>query len=158
MHPTLRSRARNVFGVQLYKNNARTLLSRILSVVNSDWLQHARSVRGVYEWWVNLLHYLLTYFMIHQRSSGVSGNFSEGGKVKLTFRIFSRCEIYFFPVEIFHFGTPEQFSVVSKSEKQKKCPLRSFILLPLPFLVSHFPFPYFLHHFPFSLCLYFPGM
>ena len=45
-----------MFGVQLYKNNARALLSRIL---NLDWLQHARSVRGVYEcltsslcWWI----------------------------------------------------------------------------------------------------------
>ena len=33
----------------LYKNNARGLLSRILSILNLDWLQHARSVRGVYE-------------------------------------------------------------------------------------------------------------
>ena len=39
----------NVFGVQLYKNNTHTLLSRILSIVNSDWLQHARGVRGVHE-------------------------------------------------------------------------------------------------------------
>ena len=46
---TLRSRARKVFGVQLYKNNARVLLSRNLSILNSDWLQHARSVRGVCE-------------------------------------------------------------------------------------------------------------
>ena len=38
-----------MFGVQLYKNNARTLLSRILSILNLDWLQHAGSVRGVYE-------------------------------------------------------------------------------------------------------------
>ena len=37
-------------GVQLYKNNARALLLRILSILNLDWLQHARSVRGVYEW------------------------------------------------------------------------------------------------------------
>ena len=36
-------------GVQLYKNNARALLSRILSILNLDWLQHARSVPGVYE-------------------------------------------------------------------------------------------------------------
>ena len=50
MHPTLRSRAHNVFGVQLHKNNARALLLRILSILNSDWLQHARSVRGVYEY------------------------------------------------------------------------------------------------------------
>ena len=35
--------------MQLYKNNARALLSRILSMLNLDWLQHARSVHGVYE-------------------------------------------------------------------------------------------------------------
>ena len=38
-----------VFGVQLYKNNARALLLRILCILNSDWLRHARSVLGVYE-------------------------------------------------------------------------------------------------------------
>ena len=38
-----------MFGVQLYKNNARAILSRILSILNLDWLQHARSVRGVCE-------------------------------------------------------------------------------------------------------------
>ena len=32
-----------------YKNNAHALLSRILSIVNSDWLQDAGSVHGVYE-------------------------------------------------------------------------------------------------------------
>ena len=54
MHSTLRSRTRNVFGVQLYRNNALALLSRILSIVNSDWLQRACSVHGVYEmWWIN---------------------------------------------------------------------------------------------------------
>ena len=31
------------------KNDARALLSRILSIVCSDGLQHARSLRGVYE-------------------------------------------------------------------------------------------------------------
>ena len=46
---TLASALREIFGVQLYKNNARVLLSRILSILNLDWLQHARSVRGVYE-------------------------------------------------------------------------------------------------------------
>ena len=46
---TLASALRETFGVQLYKNNARALLSRILSILNLDWLQHARSVRGVYE-------------------------------------------------------------------------------------------------------------
>ena len=47
---TLASALREMFVVQLYKNNARALLSRILSILNLDWLQHARSVRGVYEW------------------------------------------------------------------------------------------------------------
>ena len=46
---TLASALREMFGVQLYKNNARALLLRILSILNLDWLQHARSVRGVYE-------------------------------------------------------------------------------------------------------------
>ena len=46
---TLASAMREMFGVQLYKNNARALLLRILSILNLDWLQHARSVRGVYE-------------------------------------------------------------------------------------------------------------
>ena len=46
---TLASALREMFGVQLYKNNARALLSRISSILNLDWLQHARSVRGVYE-------------------------------------------------------------------------------------------------------------
>ena len=46
---TLTSALREMFGVQLYKNNARALLPRILSFLYSDWLQHARSVRGVYE-------------------------------------------------------------------------------------------------------------
>ena len=41
---TLASALREMFGVQLYKNNARALLLRILSILNLDWLQHARSV------------------------------------------------------------------------------------------------------------------
>ena len=52
---TLASALREMFGVQLYKNNARPLLSRILSILNLDWLQHARSARGVYECKVNFL-------------------------------------------------------------------------------------------------------
>ena len=40
---------RKVFGVQLYKNNSRALLLPILCIRNSDWLQHARGIRGVYE-------------------------------------------------------------------------------------------------------------
>ena len=46
---TLASALLEMFGVQLYKNNARALLSHILSILNLDWLQHARSARGVYE-------------------------------------------------------------------------------------------------------------
>ena len=49
MHPALHSRTCKVFQVLLYKDNARALLSRIVSILNSDWLQHVRSVRGVYE-------------------------------------------------------------------------------------------------------------
>ena len=50
----LRSCAHKVFRVRLYKNNARALLSHI---VNSDWLQHACSVRGVYEYSLNMFIY-----------------------------------------------------------------------------------------------------
>ena len=46
---TLASALREMFWEQLYKNNACTLLSRILSILNLDWLQHAHRVRGVYE-------------------------------------------------------------------------------------------------------------
>ena len=46
---TLASALREMFGVQMYKNNARALLLRILKILNSDWLQRARTVRGVYE-------------------------------------------------------------------------------------------------------------
>ena len=52
---TLASALREMFGVQLYKNNARALLSCILSILNLDWLQHARSVRGVYEYKINII-------------------------------------------------------------------------------------------------------
>ena len=45
---TLASALREMFRVQLYKNNARAVLSRILSILNSDWLHHVRSVRVVY--------------------------------------------------------------------------------------------------------------
>ena len=54
---TLTSALREMFGVQLYKNNARALLSRILSILNLDWLQHARSVRGVYEYAITWLNF-----------------------------------------------------------------------------------------------------
>ena len=52
---TLASALREMFRVQLYKNNARALLSRILSILNLDWLQRARSVRGVYEFLIRLV-------------------------------------------------------------------------------------------------------
>ena len=63
---TLASALREMFGVQLYKNNARALLSRILSILNLDWLRHARSVRGVYESGLNhvSLQHTLTYVEI----------------------------------------------------------------------------------------------
>ena len=51
---TLASALREVSGVQLYKDNARTLLSRNLSILDLHWLQHERSVRRVYE--VLLIH------------------------------------------------------------------------------------------------------
>ena len=44
MHFTLNSRVRKVFGVQLYKNNARALLSRIWV----SWIQIGYSMRVVY--------------------------------------------------------------------------------------------------------------
>ena len=53
---TLASVLREMFGVQLYKNNARALLLRILSILNLDWLQHASSVHGVYECLVFYMH------------------------------------------------------------------------------------------------------
>ena len=46
---TLASALREMFGVQLYKNNAHAILLCIMSILNLDWLQHASSVRGVYE-------------------------------------------------------------------------------------------------------------
>ena len=59
---SLASALREMFGVQLYKNNARALLSRILSILNLDWLQHARSVRGVYE--LAIMVFQLTNFFL----------------------------------------------------------------------------------------------
>ena len=67
---TLASALREMFGVQLYNNNARALLSRISSILNLDWLQHARSVRGVYE-----------CLLSHQESSAnVSAKVSANGR------------------------------------------------------------------------------
>ena len=44
---TVASALREMFGVQLYKNNARALLSRILSILNL-LAQHARCTRSVW--------------------------------------------------------------------------------------------------------------
>ena len=52
----LASALREMFGVQLYKNNARALLLRILSILNLDWLQNARSICGVYEFTLTTLY------------------------------------------------------------------------------------------------------
>ena len=49
LYTTLHSRVPKFFGVQLYSSNVCALLSRILNILNSDWLQYACSVRGVYE-------------------------------------------------------------------------------------------------------------
>ena len=38
------------------RNIMHTLLAHILSIFNPDWLQHARSVRGVYEYPIVHLH------------------------------------------------------------------------------------------------------
>ena len=65
----LTSALRDMLGVQLYKNNARALLSRILSILNLDWLQHARSVRGVYECLTSIkLHNKLKPYHLWMRS------------------------------------------------------------------------------------------
>ena len=54
-----------MFGVQLYKNNARALLSCIWSILNLDWLQHARTVRGVHEMSLIKAVSLQTHYQIH---------------------------------------------------------------------------------------------
>ena len=63
---TLASALREMFGVQLYKNNAHALLSPILSILNLDWLQHARSVRGVYKFKVLCITYglIIAYLLL----------------------------------------------------------------------------------------------
>ena len=66
---TLASALREMFGVQLYKNNARALFSRILSILNLDWLQHARGVRGVYELFLFVICYLLKIATGHHKIS-----------------------------------------------------------------------------------------
>ena len=46
---TLASALREVFGVQLYKIIHARYFRVFLNVLNSDWLQHACCVRGMYE-------------------------------------------------------------------------------------------------------------
>ena len=67
---TLASALREMFGVQLYKNNACALLSRILSILNLDWLQHARSVHGVYEY--NLVVFPQQVLYIYPLTTAIS--------------------------------------------------------------------------------------
>ena len=43
------------------RNDARALLSRILRIVNSDWLQPAHSVGRVYEW------YIIVSFLVYTK-------------------------------------------------------------------------------------------
>ena len=50
---------RTLSRVQLYKYNACTLLSHILSIVNSDWLQHVRGVCRVYDSCLTCIHVYL---------------------------------------------------------------------------------------------------
>ena len=54
---TLASALREMFGVQLYKNNARVLLYAYFEYPELDWLQHSRSVRGV----KNIYKYMNVY-------------------------------------------------------------------------------------------------
>ena len=93
---TLASALREMFGVQLYKNNACALLSRILSILNLDWLQHARSVRGVYETLI-ILHCLFPHVVtvlwqgtddvmtVFSSTSGTSGRLQNCVSVLLWF-------------------------------------------------------------------------
>ena len=62
-----------MFGVQFYKNNARALLSRILSILNLDWLQHAHSVRGVYEGWITIKSYFITAQQVNKSWQFING-------------------------------------------------------------------------------------
>ena len=71
-----------MFGVQLYKNNARPLLSSILSVLNLDWLQHARSVCGVYEYLISEGEIKLLQTMHLPRDSGLSTKHNKASRNK----------------------------------------------------------------------------
>ena len=78
---TRASALREMFG-GLYKNNACALLLRILSILNLDWLQHARSVRGVYELIlldiIDSIHTIITYKAVFQRSQNRHGGIVKG--------------------------------------------------------------------------------
>ena len=56
----------------LYENNARALLSRILSIANSDWLHHARSVRGCMKQLLNTENPWFEWFCINVNPCNVS--------------------------------------------------------------------------------------
>ena len=92
---TLASPLREMFGVQLYKNNARALLWRILSILNLDWLHNARSVRGVYEYPIlhmisKLKHYFFSYYdlssveppnvTVHGNQANIQGDMVHGNQ------------------------------------------------------------------------------
>ena len=57
MHPRVRLRTCNVLGAQLYKKYVRSI---ILSILDSYWLQHARSVHEVYEVYELTLYVIVT--------------------------------------------------------------------------------------------------
>ena len=82
---TLASALRKMFGVQLYKNNARALLSRILSILNLDWLQHVRSVRRMYEFSFRVCAVMKnlekSWNLNDWRSLKIFKNFKSHGKV-----------------------------------------------------------------------------
>ena len=103
---------------------------------------------------------------INIADSGVTGIFFRGGKV--TFPVFSRCEICFFPVEIFNFGITQtnfrgfkKWTAKKKTKqnktKQNKTKTKSshfhIHTSSLQLFVSHRPF----QNFPSFCCLYFPG-
>ena len=112
-----------MFGVQLYKNNARALLSRILSILNLDWLQHAHSVRGVYEYIVmdipKYIHYnkqqqmclkLTDFIALYPCYTYVMQHMGGGGLCSVGFLDVDEInqKIFKKPIEIFAF-----FSIVT---------------------------------------------
>ena len=123
---TLASALREMFGMQLYKNNARALLSRILSILNLHWLQHARSVRGVYELYIIVIIYPTPRFVsIYLIFSQL--NIDSPSKFFVFFFFFS-----FLFFSFFFFITVKSSSVTKRSESQEnafkktKIPLHFF--------------------------------